>query len=291
VPQFTDEFGVIIHYYVWRVDSPRAVVQIAHGLGEHALRYEGLAAELNAAGYSVYADDHRGHGQTGLEQYGGDTTRLGRLGVGGLRGTLAGLVQFTALIRDENPDLPLVLLGQSWGSLMAQILMNDHSADYGGVVLTGTAYRMPGSMDGGDLSRRHRPGRGKGTGFEWLSRDTEQQAKSAADPLMVAANARVLLGVADGLRLFGRPGKSIRPELPVLILAGSDDILGGEKSVTRLAKSFRDRAGLKDVEVVIFPDARHEVLNETNRSEVTGRLVSWLHAHFTASEASPRAGS
>jgi alpha-beta hydrolase superfamily lysophospholipase len=281
VAQFTDEYGVVIHYYEWRIENPRAIVQIAHGLGEHALRYSGLAAELNEAGYSVYADDHRGHGQTGLEQYGGDVSRLGKLGVGGLRATLGGLTQFTRLIRDENPGLPLMLLGQSWGSLMAQILMNEHSADYDGVVLTGTAYRMPGSMDGGDLSRRHRPGRGKGSGFEWLSRDEEQQALAAADPLMVAANARVLLGVADGLRLFGRPGRRIRPDLPVLILAGSDDILGGEKSVNRLALSLRIRAGLRDVEVEVFPEARHEVLNETNRAEVTARLVSWLDAHVT----------
>ena len=65
VPTFTDDYGVAITYYVWPVPNPRAVVQLAHGVGEHAGRYAQLARELNAAGYTVYADDHRGHGQTG----------------------------------------------------------------------------------------------------------------------------------------------------------------------------------------------------------------------------------
>jgi alpha-beta hydrolase superfamily lysophospholipase len=145
VPQFTDEFGVVVTYYVWAVDHPRAVVQLAHGIGEYAQRYTALAEALNAAGYSVYADDHRGHGQTGLDQFDGDQSRLGHLGVGGLRAAVGDLHQLTGIIRDENVRVPIVLLGHSWGSLMAQKLINVHMTDFAAVVLTGTAYRMPGS--------------------------------------------------------------------------------------------------------------------------------------------------
>ena len=69
---FVDADGVTIHFYVWRAGKPRGLVQIAHGLGEYATRYEDLAQDLVNAGFTVYADDHRGHGATGMEQWGGD---------------------------------------------------------------------------------------------------------------------------------------------------------------------------------------------------------------------------
>ncbi|QWT24571.1 alpha/beta hydrolase [Subtercola sp. PAMC28395] len=275
MPTFNDEHGVTITYYEWLIANPRAIIQISHGLGEYAERYDQVARELNAAGYSVYANDHRGHGQTGLDQYGGDHTRLGHLGAGGLRATIAGIRQFTEIIRAKHPGMPIVLLAQSWGSLMVQKLLNASSAGYAGAVLVGTAYRMPGSMDGGDLSRRHRPPGGGGTGYEWLSRDVAVQTKAAADDLMFEAKVLKLFGLADGLRLFGRPAKSFATDIPILILAGTDDILGGERSVQKLADAYR-KAQLHDVTVKLYPDARHEVLRETNRDEVIGDLIAWL---------------
>src|SRR4051812_28581643 len=121
---FEDEQGIAITYYGWTVEQPRAVVQISHGLGEHALRYAALAAELNEAGYSVYAADQRGHGATGLAQHGDDRSKLGRLGPGGLRATVDDIRQLGVQIAREHPEVPLVLLGHSWGSLMVQILVN-----------------------------------------------------------------------------------------------------------------------------------------------------------------------
>ena len=84
---FVDDYGVTIHYYVWRPAAPTAIAQIVHGLGEYATRYEPLIQQLVADGYVVYADDHRGHGKTGLEQWGGDHSKLGHLGKGGVRAT------------------------------------------------------------------------------------------------------------------------------------------------------------------------------------------------------------
>ena len=89
MPTFTDAWGVHIHYEHWRVPEPTAVVQLAHGIGEHIGRYGELIAALNGAGYSVWADDHRGHGQTGFEQHGGDLDRMGRPGPGGMRAAIA----------------------------------------------------------------------------------------------------------------------------------------------------------------------------------------------------------
>ncbi|WP_378144553.1 alpha/beta fold hydrolase [Cnuibacter sp. UC19_7] len=284
--RFVDELGVPITYYGRLTERPKAVVQIQHGLGEHALRYQPLMDDLVAAGYSVYAPDQRGHGATGLEQYGGDRSKLGRLGPGGLRATVDDIRQLTMLVQREHPGVPVVLLGHSWGSLMVQRLVNSPALlHYSGVVLTGTAYRMPGHMDGGDLSRRHRPsGKGSGHGYEWLSRDEAAQQRAASDPLMFPAEVRALFGIRDGLRLFGRPARRLAKDVPVLIVVGDDDILGGRRSAERLADAYRRRSGLTDVELEVYPEARHEVFNELNRAEVVARVVSWLDARFAPEE-------
>jgi len=226
---FIDADGVTIHYYVWEAAKPRAVVQLAHGLGEYATRYESLAQALVNAGYSVWADDHRGHGHTGLEQHGGDHAKLGKLGIGGLKATERDLHEFTGVIRASHPTLPIVYLGQSWGSLLGQRLINEHSEDFAAVVFTGTANRVPGQMNGGDLNKKHK--HLGTTGFEWLSRDPAVAQAFLADPLCFYADALKLFGVVDGLRLFGQPRKPLPSDVPLLIMIGSDDSLGGEASV------------------------------------------------------------
>jgi alpha-beta hydrolase superfamily lysophospholipase len=280
VPQFTDEFGVVVTYYHWRVEHPRAIVQLAHGLGEYANRYQALIDALGEAGYSVYADDHRGHGQTGLDQWGGDVSKLGRLGPGGLRAAVRDLSKLTDIIRNDNPGAPIVLLGHSLGSLMAQKLINTRMADFAAIVLTGTAYRMPGSMESGDLNKHHK--HLGSTGYEWLSRDPGVAAAFAKDPLTFNAVVLKLFGVVDGLRLFGRPARDL-PDRPMLIQIGSEDSLGGEKSVHKLADAYRHRSGLSDVEVIVYPGARHEVFNETNQDAVRADLIAWLDARIPAS--------
>ena len=281
--RFTDEVGVEITYYGWTVPTPKAVVQISHGVGEHARRYDTLARDLNAAGYSVYAADQRGHGATGLAQHKNDRSQLGHLGEGGLRATVDDIRQLGIQIAREHPDVPLVVLGHSWGSLMVQKLVNTPAlSHYAGVVLTGTAYRMPGQMDGGDLTRKHRPARGEGNGFEWLSRDVAAQERAAADELMFPAEVAKLFGVVDALRLFGRPAKKLNADVPLLIMVGSDDTLGGERSAQKLRDAYRRRSRLSDVQLIVYPDARHEILNETNRDEVVAELVEWLDRHYAA---------
>jgi alpha-beta hydrolase superfamily lysophospholipase len=275
---FADAQGVTIHYYVWRAANPKGIVQITHGLGEHALRYERLAQELVAAGYTVYADDHRGHGATGLEQYDGDASRLGKLGLGGLRATINGIRHFTSLIRSEKPDQPLAAVGQSWGSLMLQKIVNGNANDFDAVVLAGTAYRTFRHMNSGDLNKRHK--HLGSTGNEWLSRDPAIAQAFSDDPLTFYADAKKLFGIPDGLRLLGRPSKKVERDIPVLILIGSEDSLGGEKSVAKLAAAYVTRSRLTDVQAIVYPDARHEVFNETNRDEVVADLISWLDSRL-----------
>jgi len=278
VPTYTDASGLVVTYYVWPVDGARSVVQLAHGVGEHAKRYAALAADLNRAGYTVYADDHLGHGQTGLAQHGGDHTMLGRLGPGGLRAAVAAVHQLSGIIRSDHPTLPLVLLGHSWGSFMVQMIVNEHAAEYDAVVLSGTAYRWPGYLDGGDLNRKHKTL--GSTGVEWLSRDPAVAAAFVADPLTTATPLAKLFGIREAARLFGRPARDLSADLPLLVLVGGDDTVGGERSAVKLVNAYIRRSGLRDVELIVYPGARHEVFNETNRDEVIGDLVGWLNERF-----------
>lgn len=271
---FVDAEGVTIHTYAWRVGKPKAVVQIVHGVGEYATRYEPVAQDLVAAGYSVYAADLRGHGRTGVGQTDGDLTRLGRLGPGGVRATVAGIRQFSGIVRDENPGVPLVLLGHSLGSIFAQMILDADASPYAAAVLSGTAYRTLRHMNGGDLAKRHRTPGGPGT--EWLSRDPEVWTRFADDPLTFDAKVLKLFGLPDTLRLLGTPRRLSR-DLPLYLVIGSEDPLGGPVSVGLLARAY-ERRGLTDVEVKIYEGGRHEMFNETNRDEVIADLVAWLDA-------------
>jgi len=271
---FVDSYGVTIHYHRWPVANARGVVQLAHGLGEHAMRYEPLVADLAAAGWEVWANEHRGHGPTGVEQWQHDLTKMGRLGPGGLSATIGNLVEFRELIAREQPSLPTVFLGHSWGSLMGQILLNQGFAtEIDGVVLTGSTYRMPGYMNAGNLNARHK--HLGGTGAEWLSRDEAVWHRWVEDPLAFEANTLKLFGPFDAAKLIGAPKKAPL-DIPILLMVGSDDSLGGDRVVRRLERAYRERTQLEDITVKVYSDARHEVFNETNRDDVVADLVAWL---------------
>jgi alpha-beta hydrolase superfamily lysophospholipase len=278
---FVDAQGITIHYYTWAAAKPKGVLQLAHGLGEYATRYEGLAQALARAGYSVYADDHRGHGRTGVEQHLGTMKHMGKLGRGGLRATIEEVRQLTTIARGENPGLPLAILGHSWGSLMVQDILNHHAGDYDAAILTGTAYRRPGSMNAGQLNAKFK--HLGTTGSEWLSRDPAVSQAFLDDPLTFYADTLKLFGLADGLRLFGVPTRHIEKDIPLLIAIGSEDSLGGEKSVRTLAEKYISRSLLTDIEVVIYAEARHEIFNEINRDDVTADLIAWLDGRLAPS--------
>lgn len=270
---YTDAEGVEIIVYEWAAADPIGVVQIAHGLGDHARRYDAFARALVDAGFTVYADDHRGHGETGRRQHGGDLSQLGRLGPGGLRATEAALLQLTGIVRDRHPGLPVVMFGHSWGSLMTQRLLNEHPRAWDAVVLSGSAFRTFKHLESGPLNANWA---GDGAnGYEWLSRDPAASTAFLDDPLCFYADVLKLFGVADGLRLYGKPGPGLAPDVPILIISGAEDPLSRGEGLRLLADAYRKR-GVRDVTMRIYPEARHELLNETNRDEVFAALTTWM---------------
>ena len=280
MPEFTDAYGIPIVYDVHEAAQPRAVVQLLHGVGEHAGRYEALIEALVADGFTVYADDHRGHGRTGLRQWGGDRRKLGRLGPGGLGAARDAVWTLTQRIRDEHSGLPLVLIGQSWGSFLAQMLLDRHPEAYDAVVLTGSALRWPGALNAGDLNApwKHQ----RGSGMEWLSSDERVGRDFVADPLTTTTPILRLFGPIETLKLAGRPRRDLGRDVPVLLMVGRDDTVGGPRSVHRLAAAYRVRAGLTDVTTRVYSGARHEVFNEVQQVEVRADLLAWLNERLPA---------
>ena len=279
---------------------PVGVVQIAHGMAEHSFRYEYAADRLCAAGYEVWADDHRGHGESargGALGHVADKDGFGRV--------VRDLSLFSDRIAKERPGLPLFLLGHSWGSFLAQSYMEREGGRLGGCILSGSrgpngpelsvgaflASVVAGlfgprrhspflrNMADGNLNKQFHPNR---TEFDWLSRDQATVDAYVADPLCgFRLSAAFYRDLAKGLLSIHSAAAiaNIPKDLPVYVVSGSLDPVGlNGKSPAALVEAYR-AAGLTDLEFVLYPDARHETLNETNRDEVIGALVSWLDRH------------
>ena len=283
VRSFIDAEGIEIDFYEWPVAAPKGIVQIVHGLGEHARRYDHVAAALNRAGYSVYADDHRGHGSTGLRMKAdGSIKKQGNLGPGGMSAVFEGVRQLSHLIVGENPEEPLVLLGHSWGSMIAQRLFNKYSDEYEGLILSGSTLLVPGVLKSGGFNKKwdKQP---NSSGYEWLSRDEEVGREFLADPKNFPESAVEAFGITNSAKLLGIPSKQTDSHVPILIAAGSEDPLGAEKGNKLLLDAYR-RAGVHDVELVIYHGARHEIFNETNKAEVIADVVAWLDDRLDSHE-------
>jgi alpha-beta hydrolase superfamily lysophospholipase len=281
MPEFIDAHGIAIVYDVYPAKiEPRAVVQLLHGVGEHSGRYTALIDTLTAEGYTVYAGDHRGHGRTGMKQHREDVSRLGHLGPGGVRATVAAIWQLTQTIREENPGLPLVVLGHSGGSFLTQMLVNEHPEAIDGLILSGSALRMPGWIRTTGLNN---PWKGKdASGLEWLSSDPAVGEAFAADPLTTVATPMQLFGPLEVAKIMGLPRKNLEHDIPLLLLVGRDDTVGGPRSVHRLADAYRRRSGFTDVTTLVYPGARHEVFNEVMQADVRADVVAWLDKRFPA---------
>jgi alpha-beta hydrolase superfamily lysophospholipase len=277
---FTADDGTTIEAYKWEPDGePTAIVQILHGMGEHAGRYRRFAEALTGAGYVVYAEDHRGHGRTA-----GGAEHHGDLGPGGWPGLVADIATLGRLARREHPGLPLVVFGHSMGSFALQEYLLDHSSDVDAAVLCGSSTLdiIALGIDPNaevDLSGFNAPFEPARTEYDWLSRDEAEVDLYLADPLCgFGVNAAGAAGMIARAADFGNPDvlAGVRNDLPIYVMSGSaDPLAGGGDLITMLGDRYR-QAGVADVTVAVYPDARHELLNETSRDEITTELLAWL---------------
>ena len=260
--------------------SPRGVLQIAHGMGEHMGRYQTLIDELAHAGLVVYGNDHRGHGRTARSP-----EELGDFGPGGFNLLVEDMVRLSLRAKEENPKQPFILLGHSMGSFAAQQYVLGHSQLIDGLVLSGS-----GALDG--LARLARSSRAEEnflnasftparTPFDWLSRDPAVIDAFARDPLCFAtlkpASMQSFLAAAPVLanpcRLRG-----IRRALPIYLFSGSDDPVGQRLEGVGTFINRYQAAGLSNISHHFYKGGRHEMLHETNCREVRTNLLLWISA-------------
>jgi len=249
--------------------KPNAVIQLAHGAGEHALRYLEPLTPILEAGYLIYAADHRGHGMTS------GMTHLGDFGPGGAPAAVDDMAILSRRARAENPDLPLILFGHSMGAMFSQSYLLDHSALIDALVLSGTAGGGPRPTAGPNAAFPN-----PRTDYDWLSRDETEVDKYVADPfcgIRFKPESAASFTALRERRSTPEELTKVKAGLPIYIFVGDADPINGRlERLTPLVDAYR-AAGLK-VDLKVYPGGRHEMLNETNRAEVVADLKAWLDA-------------
>jgi len=290
--------GAILNlYHLPATAAERGVVQINHGIAEHAGRYGRFAEALSAAGFHVYAQDHRGHGRTQAPD-----APLGSFGKGRSSDMLvADIAAVHKLIAERHPGLPVILFGHSMGSLIATRFMQRHSQRLAGAALwngnssAGLAGRAAQAILawerfrlGSDAPSRLLPKltfgqwarqvRNRRTDFDWLSCDPEQVDAYIADPLcgfdpsvgMWRDVFELVFAAADKAKFA-----AMRRDLPINLVGGEDDpaTLGG-RAVRDMEMRLR-RIGFSNLVTRIYPQTRHESLNELNRNVIMADFIDW----------------
>lgn len=275
--------GVRLATYHWEPEGdPRAVVQLVHGMGEHAGRYARVAERLVAEGFAVWAHDTRGHGRTAVER--GGEQALGRVGAEGWGEFVADIGRVGSAAREAHPGLPLAVVGHSLGSFATQQWLLGASVDVDAAVLSGTAavdllepaVDLDAEMDLSAFNGPFEPAR---TEFDWLTRDEAVVDAYVADPWCgFSIDAAAVRACFEAGRALADPARvaEVRDDLPVYVVVGDADPLNAGLALVTPVVERLEAAGLSDVTLVAHPGARHEVLNETTRAEVLDGLVAWL---------------
>jgi alpha-beta hydrolase superfamily lysophospholipase len=293
-----------IPVYLWEPEGEVVgVVQVFHGLGEHAARYQRFANAANQAGFAVCAHDHRGHGaraeQAGFfaPEHGWDLLVTdGR--------------QVFEFLRSRYAGKSIVLLGHSMGSYIAQSYAMRYGDQLAALILSGSTWPsrlrlFPGrllavleswrhgrrgesalldKLGFGDFNKRFEPAR---TELDWLSRDPDEVDLYVADSLCGGPYStglwRDLLG---GLLEVSKNAalRRIPQNLPILITGGADDPVGGEIGMSELYSRYA-ATGHRDVAKKTYAGGRHEMLNETNRDEFTTDLLRWATRQLASDQA------
>lgn len=291
---FDDKYNTVS---VWDdVENVIGVVVIAHGMAEHADRYDDFAKRLNGEGYVVLADNHRGH------KYNPDGD-LGKVAPDSFENSVRDIRTVVEYAKEKYAP-GVLLLGHSYGSFLAQRYLELYADTLTGCILSGTAY-MKGALVGmgklvagvqraligGDKTGKlidklsfgayNKPFESQGQRFAWLSRDKAEVAKYEADeycgyPLSINYYYYFFRSVQ---RMYSDKVRSVPADLPILIAVGSEDPVSNKAALAEKLYKFYLQNGL-NVTYKVYPGARHEILNETNRAEVYDDMVSFIDGAF-----------
>ena len=292
--------GAQLNLYGKRPNGPlRAVVQVNHGLAEHAARYGRFADHLADHGIATFAHDHRGHGATRAPDA---PPRMFSRDGNGAKKVVADVLAVHDHIADEMPGVPVIVFGHSMGGLIALNFLLEHSdrvaaaaiwnanfsAGIAGraaqAILAWERFRLGSDVPSRILPKLTFQAWAKGipdrrTEFDWLSRDPAEVDKYVADPLcgwdasisMWRDVFDLIFAGADDAKFSG-----IRRDLPVMIVGGEKDpATDGGKATKDLARRM-EAMGFSNLTSTVYAGTRHESLNEVNREEVIGDFVAWV---------------
>ena len=289
-----------IHAVAWKPEgTPRAVVQIVHGVAEYAGRYEPLGQYLSEHGFLVCGEDHLGHGLTAKD---------GTFGYFGPQNgwdfVVRDVRRLRKLVGEHYPGIPYILLGHSMGSFLTRTYLIRWPGTVNAAVLSGTGQEkaplvalgkgisgMVGTLRGrdyvsdlvydmsmGSYNKQFRPNQ---TSSDWLSRDEEQVRAFQKDELCsFRPTVTMFRDMLGGIQFIGRKKNlnKMDKSIPVYFLSGDRDPVGNMgKGVRKVARMFRE-VGCRDVTVKLYPGGRHEMFNEINRQEVMDDLLAWLES-------------
>lgn len=289
--------GHDIHLQRWEPEGrPRIVIQVLHGLGEHASRYARFASAAVERGFAVCAHDHRGHGEhAGTPNHFDDKDGWAKVN--------EDIRIVNDAVREQFSDVPVVMLGHSMGSFLAQTFAMHYGARLSGLLLSGStwpsriqlipakliahieAWRLGqqgmspllDKLGFGAFNKAFKPTR---TEFDWLSRDEAEVDKYVADPHCGGPfSSRLWLDLIGGLLAISSDAAVSRvpTDLPILITGGAADPVGGDKGMAKLVMHYAQTMH-SQLKVKIYADGRHEMLNEVNRDEVTSDWLDWIAA-------------
>ena len=305
--RFTSSDGKTqLHACLWIPETKirfRGVVQIAHGVSEHIMRYDGFARYLNQQGIVVAGHDHLGHGQS--LQEGGTSVYFGE--ENGWQHAVDDIHKLHTLLAKRFSRLPQLILGHSMGSFLTRSYLIRYPGEKKVAVIMGTGWQPGYMLTGGTLIANrfiykngsdttsdfvtmlafggyNKPFAPNRTGFDWLSADTENVDRYIADPLCGRdATVGLFRDMLGGIR-FNQKAANLRrmdTTMPVLFISGQDDPVGAMgKGVERSCQAFR-KAGMQDVTLKLYPGLRHEILNEKAMEQtVYDDIHRWLSRYI-----------
>lgn len=294
--------GESIFYYQWPTNTKvpfKGIVQISHGVGEHAGRYQRIAKLLTGQGYEVYANDHRVHGRTAMSK-----KLMGFYdGKNYFEDAVEDMRQLTKLIKKDHPNKKIILFGHSMGSLLSRQYVTKYGDDLHALVLSGTASFMKGlgtvglasakviSIFNGrsrsnsflksaffsEFNKKFKPNRTK---VDWISSDKKQVDLFEADPYRIEDfSLSIFLDILKGSREINKQitFNATPKKLPIYIFSGDKDPVGEMgKGVKKVINQYK-KAGINDLTSKIYEGGRHEMLNEINKEEVEQDVINWLN--------------
>lgn len=302
--EFTTSDDKKLITYKWETEQPKGLILIIHGMSEHAARYDDFATFLSNNGFLTYAVDLRGHGKTA-----GSLEEVGQFAMeNGWNKVLNDINELGTHLHKQHEDIPFILLGHSMGSFLVRNIAYQFPKLADGYILSATAghpgllgivgksvaninMKLAGKkkrsalmtkLTFGDFNKKYEKPR---TDKDWLSRDTEVVDKYINDPYcMQIFTTQFFTDLLHGVLSINDFSNMLKMDKskPILMFAGDMDPVGNYGKGPQEVADKLKRAGVEDVELKIYPEGRHEMLNETNKEEVYQLVLTWLNKKFTS---------